>query len=118
MRHLWETGDGRVSVQVLQEYYVTTTRTLRPGPSREAARADVPDLLAWRPLTIGPPSLEGAWSIEERFGLSFWDAMIVAAAQAAGCDALLTEDLRHDTDWMGSVCSTRSERRSGIHPAT
>ena len=101
MLHLWETGSGRLSVQVLQEFYVTTTRKLRPGLTAVEARADVRDLLAWRPITIGPMGLDSAWSIEDRFGLSFWDSLIVAAAQMAGCDVLLTEDLQHDLEIDG-----------------
>ena len=42
-----------------------------------------------------------AWSIEDRFGLSFWDALIVAAAQVSRCEVLLTEDLQHDLDLDG-----------------
>ncbi|MGZ8805395.1 MAG: PIN domain-containing protein, partial [Microbacterium sp.] len=42
-----------------------------------------------------------AWSIEDRFGLSFWDSLIVAAAQMADCDLLLTEDLQHGLDIDG-----------------
>lgn len=101
VRHLWETGTGRLSVQVLQELYVTITKKLRPGLDPEEARAEVRDLLAWRPVSIGPLVLESAWSIEERFGLSFWDALIVAAARSAGCDVLLTEDLQHGAELDG-----------------
>jgi predicted nucleic acid-binding protein len=95
MRHLWSAGEGRLSIQVLQEYYATTTRKLEPGLSLEAARADVRDLVAWRPVQIDPGALEAAWSIQDRFGLSFWDSLIVAAAHIAGCGVLLTEDLQH-----------------------
>jgi predicted nucleic acid-binding protein len=101
VRYLWETGSGRLSIQVLQEFYVTTTRKLRPGLTPEDARADVRDLLAWRPVTIGAIALEAAWTIEERFGLSFWDALIVAAAQMASCESLLTEDLQHEAQLDG-----------------
>ena len=101
MRYLWETESGRLSVQVLQEFYVTTTRKLRPGLTPAEARADVRDLLAWRPVTIGPMGIESAWSIEDRFGLSFWDSLIVATAQMADCDVLLTEDLQHGLDIDG-----------------
>lgn len=93
--HLWATGAGRLSVQVLQELYVTLTRKLRPGLQAGEAKAEIRDLMAWRPVTIGPLVLERAWSVEERFGLSFWDALIVAAAGSAGCETLLSEDLQH-----------------------
>ena len=101
MRHLWETDDGRLSIQVLQEYYVTVTRKLRPGLPKDAARADVQDLSAWRPAAIAVEGLEVAWSIEDRFGLSFWDSLIVAAAHVAGCEVILTEDLQHEMDFDG-----------------
>lgn len=101
MRHLWETGEGRLSVQVLQEFYVTTTRKLSPGLSPDEARADVEDLSAWRPIQIDTDAIRAAWSIEDRFGLSFWDALIVAAAHVAACDVLLSEDLRHGLDLDG-----------------
>jgi predicted nucleic acid-binding protein len=99
--HLWEVGEGRLSMQVLQEYYVTTTRKLRPGLEPEDARADVLDLAAWSPVVADTQMVAAAWSIEDRFGLSFWDSLIVAAAQVARCDVLLTEDLQHDLDLDG-----------------
>ncbi len=98
---LWERADGRLSVQVLQEYYLTTTRKLRPGLAPEEARADVLDLAAWSPVVTDIQMLASAWTIEERFGLSFWDALIVAAAQVARCDVLLTEDMQHGMDLDG-----------------
>lgn len=101
MRHLWETGEGRLSIQVLQEYYVTTTRKLQPGLPTDVARADIDDLSAWRPVVIDTNGLGVAWSIEDRFGLSFWDSLIVAAAHIAACDVLLTEDLQHGADLDG-----------------
>jgi predicted nucleic acid-binding protein len=93
--HLWNTGTGRLSLQVLQELYVTLTRKRRPNVEPEEARADIRDLMAWRPVTIGPLVLERAWSVEQRYGISFWDALIVAAAGSANCETLLTEDLQH-----------------------
>jgi predicted nucleic acid-binding protein len=99
--YLWERGEGRLSLQVLQEYYVTTTRKLSPGLEPEDARADVLDLAAWSPAVADTQMIAAAWSIEDRFGLSFWDALIVAAAHVARCEALLTEDLQHGMDLEG-----------------
>lgn len=101
IRHLWETADARVSVQVLQEYYVTVTKKLRPGLGPEEARADIEDLIAWRPVESRPALLDAAWTIEDRFEISFWDALIVAAAHEAGCSHLLTEDLSTGMDFDG-----------------
>lgn len=91
--HLWRSRRGRVSFQVLQELYV---QALRKNPKRaDAARAEVRDLLAWDPVTVDAGVVEGAWDLQDRFSLSFWDALIVAAAHAADCRYLLTEDLSH-----------------------
>ncbi len=92
LRYLWTHGEGRVSVQVLQEYYAVVTRKLRPGMPPAQARSDVRDLLAWRPTEVDAALLEVAWMTQDRYGISFWDSLIVAAAHEAGCETLLTED--------------------------
>jgi predicted nucleic acid-binding protein len=94
IEHLWTCAAGRLSVQVLQEYYVTTTRKLDPGLPVEEARQDVRDLAAWRPVRIDEAIVETAWRLEDRYRLAFWDSLIVAAAQSAGCEVVLTEDLQ------------------------
>jgi predicted nucleic acid-binding protein len=98
---LWELQCGRLSYQVLHEYYVALTRKLQPGLDRETARADVRDLMAWRPMGVDSALLEDAWWLEARFGLGFWDSLVVAGARAAGCRYLLTEDLQHGQDLDG-----------------
>ena len=80
---------------------MTVTRKLDPGLSADEARDDVRDLAAWRPVKIDEPIVEAAWRIEDRYRLSFWDSLIVAAAQAAGCETVLTEDLQHGLDIDG-----------------
>jgi hypothetical protein len=101
VEHLWRTQTGRLSSPGLQEDYATTTRKLKPGLTPEQARADVRDLLAWRPVPAGAELLEAGWSVEDRFGLSCWDALIVAAAGIAGCEHLLTEDLQDGAAFEG-----------------
>lgn len=96
MASLWRTKRGCLSYQVLQEFYVTVTRKLHPGLPVDRAREDVRSLLSWRPPATDASLLEGAWVVQDRFGLSWWDALIVAAAQAAGCRFLLTEDLQEN----------------------
>jgi len=91
---LWQERAGRLSWQVLQEYYVTATRKLEPPRDPADAREDVTSLVTWRPIAIELPTLDAAWGIEDRFGLSWWDALIVAAAQGGGCTHLLSEDLQ------------------------
>ncbi|OOG24916.1 VapC toxin family PIN domain ribonuclease [Thioalkalivibrio denitrificans] len=92
---LWNRGLGRLSYQVLQEYYQVVTRRLSPGMDPELARADIRDLITWRPVQTDDAVLEAAWSVESRYRLSWWDSLIVGAAERAGCRFLLTEDLQH-----------------------
>ena len=94
MANLWETGLGRLSYQVIQEYYVTLTSKLDPPRSTEDAREDVAALGAWSPVGIDHRTIEGAWDVQDRYGYSWWDALIVAAALQSGCRYLLTEDLQ------------------------
>ncbi len=89
---LWKSRAGRISFQVLQEFYVNV-RQKWPS-SVDEARAEIRDLLAWRPVAVDAALLERGWKIHDRYRLSFWDAMIVAAAKASSCRYLLTEDLQ------------------------
>lgn len=91
--HLWLTHRGRLSTQVLNEYYVNAVRKL--GMSQGDARAKVRRMQLWQPWQIDHQTVEAAWGVEARHGFSFWDALIVAAAMQSGCAHLLTEDLQH-----------------------
>jgi predicted nucleic acid-binding protein len=53
----------------------------------------------WFISSIPEPEKQAAWAVQERFGLSWWDALIVAAARMAECSHLLTEDLQHGQDF-------------------
>jgi predicted nucleic acid-binding protein len=90
-----------VSAQVLHEFYVVATRKLVVPVAREIARAEVRQLTAWHPIATTLELREMAWSLEDRFSLSWWDAMIVAAAQESRCSALLTEDLQDGMEFDG-----------------
>jgi predicted nucleic acid-binding protein len=96
---LWKSRRGRISYQVLQEFYVKVTQ--KWPTARERARAEVRDLLAWQPVAADATLLERAWKIQDRYRLSFWDALIVAAARVASCRYLLTEDLQADQEIDG-----------------
>ena len=91
---LWRQQTGRTSTQVLSEFYVNATRKLDPGMSPELAWADVEALMTRRPKALDAPGLAGARRIQVRYGLSWWDSTVVAAAQEQGCGLLLTEDLQ------------------------
>jgi predicted nucleic acid-binding protein len=94
MAHLWHNRNGRLSYQVLQEFYVTVTAKLTPGMSKKVARSEVRALMAWDPIAVDEAVLERAWMIQDRYGLSWWDALIGSAAQLSGCTTLLTVDLQ------------------------
>ena len=80
LSHLWKSGAGRVSPQVLREYYVTVTRKLDPSMTPAKARLDVRNLLTWSRDIAEGPVLEQAWRIEDRHEIAWWDALIVGAA--------------------------------------
>jgi predicted nucleic acid-binding protein len=92
-----------LSAQVLQEFYWQATKATRPNPvPRQAAVALI---TAWSRFPIQEISLDivkAALEIGGRYGLAYWDAAIVAAAQALGCEQLLSEDMQ-DGRRIGSL---------------
>lgn len=119
---LWQSRSGRLSYQVLQEFYVAATRKLKPGLPPEVARTSVRALLAWKPAMTDGATLDAAWSIQDRFGFSWWDALIVAAAQRTGCRYILTEDLSDgqvldDLTVVNPFLTTPEDRLSPDSPA-
>ena len=92
----WERRCGRISTQVLNEYYSNARRKFSSVIAAGDARAEVRRYQHWRPWVIDHPTVETAWAVESRYGLNYWDALMVAAAQQQGCTFLLTEDMQHD----------------------
>src|SRR5258708_11795905 len=92
---LWQTRERVLSTQVLQEFYVNVTRKIPKALPNRGARDLIETYSAWRVVTIDPPDLVSASDFEDRFKLSFWDALVVVAALKANAAHLLTEDL-HD----------------------
>ena len=107
---LWKDRTGRTSCQVLSEYYVTVTRKLRPHLGAAEAWADISELMAWQPQDTNGKLIRGARELEVRYGLSWWDCLIVAAAQLQNCSILLTEDLQ-DGAVLGGVTVRNPFRR-------
>jgi predicted nucleic acid-binding protein len=89
---LWKARAGRLSAQVLHEFYVVVTRKLNPGMPKPRARAEVEDLAHWGVVELNSRLTSAAFDAEARHRLSFWDSLIVAAAEHAGCEYLLSED--------------------------
>jgi predicted nucleic acid-binding protein len=90
---LWRTRDGVVSVQVLQEFFVTVTRKIKHPVSVGRALDIVREYLTWRVVDNTGGLLVAAVELQQKASLSFWDAMVVQAAINTGCERLYSEDL-------------------------
>jgi predicted nucleic acid-binding protein len=101
MASLWDTRRGRLSFQVLQEYYVAITQKLDPRRSLEEAREDLLSFQVWEPLVVNRQVLERGWEIQDRYGLSWWDSLIAAAALRSGSRWLLSEDFQDGQEMFG-----------------
>jgi predicted nucleic acid-binding protein len=99
---LWRRQLGRTSIQVLSEYYVSVTGKLDPGLPQDDAWDDVVALSTWHPQPVDDALMMRGRDIERRYRLSWWDSLVVGAAQLQGCAVLLTEDLQ-DGGSYGSV---------------
>ncbi len=89
---LWDHAIGVVSWQVLQEFYWNALRKFDASP--EIVRKHVRVLAEWRPPDVTLGLLERAWFWTDRASVSFWDALIVAAAERCECRYLLSEDFQ------------------------
>ena len=69
------------------------TKRLDPGLSRPEARADIRALRAWNPVPVDEELIQQAFGLEDVASLSWWDALVVAAARRSGCRFLLSEDM-------------------------
>jgi predicted nucleic acid-binding protein len=93
---LLDQDDLALSVQVLQEFYVQATRATRPDAiEHEIAAGLIRTWLRFSLQEITLPIMLGALEIKARRRLSYWDAAIIAAARALGCNEVLSEDMSH-----------------------
>ena len=92
LQHLWASGTGSISWQVLHEFYVNAVRKLNVPPPE--ARFLVDTFLVWRPVDSSPTLIHRAWHWVDSAQVSYWDALILAAAELAGCAVLLSEDFQ------------------------
>ncbi len=112
LNQLWDERTGRLSVQVLNEYYVNVTSKLKPGLDPEEAWDDIEALAAWMPLALDMAVLNRAYATQRRYQLSWWDSLIVAAAEASGCARILSEDLSDGTNYLGITVENPFLQRS------
>jgi predicted nucleic acid-binding protein len=95
LRELWDTHAGRLSTQVLQEFYVNVTQKIKPPLSKSSAREVIRNYTPWVQSLIAPGTVVRASEIGEIWRLSFWDSMILATAEQNQAAQLLSEDLKH-----------------------
>lgn len=91
----WSRHCGRLSTQVLNEFYWNVRRRFSSALAGGDARAEVRRYQSWQPWMIDHATVESAWAVEARHRLAYWDALVVASAQQQGCTILLIEDLQH-----------------------
>jgi len=99
---LWQNRSGVVSTQVLQELAVNLRRKAGRPPDARATREIIADDLTWQVVVNGGESILDAFDLSERYQISFWDALVLHAAQTSGAEILYSEDLSHGQTY-GSV---------------
>lgn len=93
VEQLWDSGRGALSTQVLQELCINLRRKAGKPLSVDEVRLLIRDYATWDVVTNSPVSILKALEIEVRYKISFWDALIVQAAEDAGASVLYSEDL-------------------------
>jgi predicted nucleic acid-binding protein len=89
---LWNSGGGVLSTQVLQELCINVRRKSGHPLSVEETRRLLQDYLTWEIVVNTPASVVQALDIEVRHKISFWDALILQAAESSGAGILYSED--------------------------
>lgn len=91
----WSGRCGRLTVQALQRFYALARQRFGTPLSAGDARAEVRRYQHWKPWSLDHATMETAWAVESRYGLSFDDALEVASAQHLACRFWLTDRLPH-----------------------
>lgn len=95
MERWWEERTGCLSIQVLQEFFVTVTRKIVAPLDFSVARQIITDLAHWRLHVPEARDVLEAIDLQQSYRLSFWDAMVLQSARRLGCKQLFSEDLEH-----------------------
>lgn len=93
VRQLWISSQGCISVQVLQELFVSLTKKVNPPLDTELTAQIIRDLSTWQTYVPGKEDVHQAIEICHRYKISFWDAMIIQSAIRIGCRQIWSEDL-------------------------
>lgn len=92
---LWLDSSGRLSYQVLTEYFVVLFKKL--NVDQKLILDELEDLESWKPCPINQQVFSRAKRIFKQYNLSWWDSLIIGAAEECQCTTIYTEDLSHDT---------------------
>jgi predicted nucleic acid-binding protein len=95
LQNLWESGAGRISIQVLQECYAALTRKAPKLLKPDAVIALIEDFATWEVYAPTATDVVAATRLATKHVVSIWDAMIVQAALASRCSILWSEDWQH-----------------------
>ena len=90
-----------VSTQVLGEFFVNATRKLIPPLSLADAKAVIDHLRQFAVVPLDQALVMRAIESHQQYQISYWDALIVAAAERADCDIFYSEDLNHEQEYLG-----------------
>lgn len=101
LTRLWLDGNGCISVQVLQEFFVNATRKIASPLDASVARQVVADYGQWIVHAPTSASVIAAIDIQQAYQLSFWDAMVVNSAISLQAGTLWTEDLNENQTYGG-----------------
>ncbi len=93
IERLWVTGQGVLSTQILQELCLNLRHKVKPPLPIDEIRRLVQDYLSWEIVVNDPESAIRALEIEVRYKISYWDALVIQAAESAGAAILYSEDL-------------------------
>jgi predicted nucleic acid-binding protein len=92
---------GCSSIQVMQEFHVTVTQKIRRPMRIDQSLSILLDLSNWKNHSPVNEDVFSAIAIQQRYKLSYWDAMIVQSALACGCKVIYSEDLSHGQEIAG-----------------
>lgn len=92
IQKLWQTGEGCLSIQVLQEFYVNVTQKVARPLMPEAAKQIIADLSVWEVHRPNVEDVLDAIRLQSRCQVSFWDAMVLVSAIRLGCRTIWSED--------------------------
>jgi len=93
MQRLWDSGTAVLSTQVLQELCINLRRRVSPALPVDEVRRLLQDYLAWEIVVNDAGSTLNALDLEVKYKISFWDALILQAAEDSGATVLYSEDL-------------------------